>query len=70
MKISVYLNNLMYKIAMEKVILFLGISFSLHAEIDSLKTTYTEEKVEKFEKTTLIDEYDIAFGGNKGLNNI
>ena len=55
---------------MEKVILFLGISFSLHAEIDSLKTTYTEEKVEKFEKTTLIDEYDIAFGGNKGLNNI
>ncbi|MCP9770199.1 hypothetical protein EGI22_20025 [Lacihabitans sp. LS3-19] len=27
--------------------------------------TFSEEKVEKFEKTTLIDEYEKAFGGNR-----
>ena len=50
---------------MKKIIIFLSISLSLHAQIDSLKTTFSEEKVEKFEKTTLIDEYDKAFGGNR-----
>ena len=50
---------------MKKLFLFLSISFSLHAQSDSLKVTFSEEKVEKFEKTTLIDEYEKAFGGNR-----
>ena len=50
---------------MKKLILFLSIPFSLHAQSDSLKVTFSEEKVEKFEKTTLIDEYEKAFGGNR-----
>ncbi|MCP9770200.1 hypothetical protein EGI22_20030 [Lacihabitans sp. LS3-19] len=50
---------------MKKLFLFLSISFSLHAQTDSLKVTFSEEKVEKFEKTTLIDEYEKAFGGNR-----
>lgn len=50
---------------MKKLILFLSISFSLHAQSDSLNVTFSEEKVEVFEKTTLIDEYEKAFGGNR-----
>jgi len=50
---------------MKKLFLFLSISFSLQAQSDSLKVTFSEEKVEKFEKTTLIDEYEKAFGGNR-----
>jgi hypothetical protein len=50
---------------MKKLFLFLIISFSLQAQSDSLKVTFSEEKVEKFEKTTLIDEYEKAFGGNR-----
>ncbi|MFC3811362.1 hypothetical protein [Lacihabitans lacunae] len=48
---------------MKKLILFLSISLSLHAQSDSLNVTFSEEKVEVFEKTTLIDEYEKAFGG-------
>jgi len=50
---------------MKKLLILLAISFSLHAQSDSLKVTFSEEKVEKFEKTTLIDEYEKAFGGNR-----
>jgi hypothetical protein len=50
---------------MKTLFLFLSISFSLHAQSDSLKVTFSEEKVETFEKTTLIDEYEKAFGGNR-----
>ncbi|MFC3811363.1 hypothetical protein [Lacihabitans lacunae] len=50
---------------MKKLILFLSIPFSLHAQSDSLNVTFSEEKVEVFEKTTLIDEYEKAFGGNR-----
>ncbi len=49
----------------KKILLLLSISFSLQAQSDSLKVTFSEEKVEKFEKTTLIDEYEKAFGGNR-----
>lgn len=50
---------------MKKLLILLAIPFSLHAQSDSLKVTFSEEKVEKFEKTTLIDEYEKAFGGNR-----
>jgi hypothetical protein len=50
---------------MKKLFLYLAIPFSLQAQSDSLKVTFSEEKVEKFEKTTLIDEYEKAFGGNR-----
>ncbi len=50
---------------MKKLIILLAMSFSLHAQTDSTKVTFSEEKVEKFEKTTLIDEYEKAFGGNR-----
>lgn len=39
----------------------------LSAQADSVSVSYSEEKVEKFEKTTLIDEYEKAFGGNRLL---
>lgn len=35
------------------------------AQNDSVNISYSEEKVESFEKTTLIDEYEKAFGGNR-----
>jgi hypothetical protein len=50
---------------MKILFLFLSISFSLQAQSDSTNITFSEEKVEKFEKTTLVDEYEKAFGGNR-----
>jgi hypothetical protein len=50
---------------MKKLFLFLSLSFSLQAQSDSTNITFSEEKVEKFEKTTLVDEYEKAFGGNR-----
>lgn len=35
------------------------------AQKDSVNVSYSEEKVESFEKTTLIDEYEKAFGDNR-----
>ncbi|MBA4853123.1 hypothetical protein [Emticicia sp. BO119] len=35
------------------------------AQNDSVSIRYSEEKVENFEKTTLIDEYEKAFGNNR-----
>lgn len=35
------------------------------AQKDSVNISYSEEKVENFERTTLIDEYEKAFGNNR-----
>lgn len=35
------------------------------AQTDTVKVSYSEEKVLVFEKTTLLDEYEKAFGGNR-----
>src|SRR6218665_2555680 len=37
----------------------------VEAQTDTVKVSYSEEKVESFEKTTLLDEYEKAFGGNR-----
>lgn len=52
---------------MKNLIICLTLLFPLSAmaQNDSLKVSYSEEKVESFEKTTLIDEYEKAFGGNR-----
>jgi hypothetical protein len=48
------------------IILF--IPLFVNAQTDSVKVSFSEEKVEKFEKTTLMDEYDKAFGVNRKVN--
>lgn len=35
------------------------------AQTDSVKVSFSEERVQNFEKTTLIDEYEKAFGNNR-----
>lgn len=52
---------------MKNLIIYLTFFFPLvaNAQTDSTKVSYSEEKVESFEKTTLIDEYEKAFGGNR-----
>ncbi|HEY1054877.1 MAG TPA: hypothetical protein VGE24_07065 [Emticicia sp.] len=37
----------------------------IKAQTDSVKVSFSEEKVENFQKTTLIDEYEKAFGNNR-----
>lgn len=39
--------------------------FLSFAQKDTVKVSFSEETVEKFEKTNILDEYDKAFGGNR-----
>lgn len=52
---------------MKNLIIYLILLFPLFAkaQTDSTKVSFSEEKVENFEKTTLIDEYEKAFGNNR-----
>ncbi len=50
---------------MKKLILFTLFPLLTFAQKDTVKVLFSEEKVETFEKTTLLDEYDKAFGGNR-----
>ncbi|MFD2522373.1 hypothetical protein [Emticicia soli] len=52
---------------MQKLIIYIILLLPMlaTAQTDSVKVSYSEEKVEKFEKTTLIDEYEKAFGNNR-----
>jgi len=52
---------------MQKLIIYIILLLPIlaTAQTDSVKVSYSEEKVEKFEKTTLIDEYEKAFGNNR-----
>jgi hypothetical protein len=53
---------------MKKLLFILFIPLFVNAQTDSVKVSFSEEKVEKFEKTTLMDEYDKAFGVNRKVN--
>ncbi|MFY7911825.1 MAG: hypothetical protein ACOVO2_19845 [Emticicia sp.] len=50
---------------MKKLLIFIFFPLFSFAQTDSVKVSFSEEKVEQFEKTTLLDEYDKAFGGNR-----
>ncbi|RFS15236.1 hypothetical protein [Emticicia sp. C21] len=52
---------------MRNLILFILFLSPLRAiaQKDSVNISYSEEKVQSFEKTTLIDEYEKAFGNNR-----
>lgn len=52
---------------MKKLIILLMIllPISIKAQKDSIKVSFSEEKIASFEKTTLIDEYEKAFGNNR-----
>lgn len=52
---------------MKKLIsyIFLLSPLLIMAQNDSVNISYSEERVENFEKTTLIDEYEKAFGNNR-----
>jgi hypothetical protein len=52
---------------MKNLITYILVLFPLLAksQTDNTKVSYSEETVENFEKTTLIDEYEKAFGNNR-----
>lgn len=52
---------------MKNLIIYLTLLLPLltRAQTDTIKVSYSEEKVPVFEKTTLLDEYEKAFGGNR-----
>jgi hypothetical protein len=50
---------------MKKLLILFILPLFTYAQKDSVKVNYSEEVVEKFEKTSILDEYDKAFGGNR-----
>lgn len=52
---------------MQKLIIYIILLLPMlaTAQTDSVKVSYSEERVKNFEKTTLIDEYEKAFGNNR-----
>lgn len=48
------------------ILLLLSSTFAVaQTHTDSLQLNYSEETVTEFKKTTLIDEYEKAFGGHR-----